>query len=70
MMNTVKAYASRDLNKARLDGDRKNRWTRHGSTRYLWSKEEVESTIQYVVYGQGLPMAVFENKHRVFGVEI
>ncbi|HAU1604608.1 TPA: hypothetical protein JBJ19_07110 [Legionella pneumophila] len=70
VMNTVKAYASRDLNKARLDGDRKNRWTRHGSTRYLWSKEEIESTIQYVVYEQGLPMAVFENKHRVFGVEI
>ncbi|HAU1322426.1 TPA: hypothetical protein F8R96_16090 [Legionella pneumophila] len=70
VMNTVKAYASRDLNKARLDGDRKNRWTRHGSTRYLWNEEEIEATIQYVVYEQGLPMAVFENKHRVFGVEI
>ncbi|CZJ03547.1 TPA: transposase [Legionella pneumophila] len=70
VMNTVKAYASRYLNKARLDGGRKNRWTRHGSTRYLWSEEEIEATIQYVVYGQGSLMAVFENKNRVFGVEI
>lgn len=70
VMNTVKAYASRYLNKAKLDSDRKNRWTRHGSTRYLWSEEEIEATIQYVVYEQGSPMAVFENKNRVFGVEI
>ncbi|MFO3150224.1 transposase, partial [Legionella pneumophila serogroup 1] len=70
IMNTVKAYASRYLNYTRLDGDRKNRWTRHGSTRYLWNEEEIEATIQYVVYEQGLPMAVFENKNRVFGVEV
>ncbi|MFO8819163.1 transposase [Legionella pneumophila serogroup 1] len=70
IMNTVKAYASRYLNYTRLDGDRKNRWTRHGSTRYLWNEEEIEATIQYVVYEQGLPMAVFENKDRVFGVEV
>lgn len=66
IMNTIKSYASRHLNKANLDGDRVNRWTRHGSTRYLWKETEVEATIQYVVNEQGLPMAVLENKNRTF----
>ena len=66
IMNTIKSYSSRHLNESKLDGDRIRRWTRHGSTRYLWSEKEVEATIQYVVYEQGNPMAVFENKERVF----
>ncbi|MBL7481776.1 transposase [Legionella bononiensis] len=68
IMNTIKSYASRHLNEAKLDHDRVNRWTRHGSTRYLWNESEIESTIQYVVNEQGLPMAVFENKNRAFGI--
>lgn len=64
IMNTIKAYASRRLNEAKLDGQRINRWTRHGSTRYLWREEEVEATIQYIVCEQGSPMAVFENTDR------
>ena len=66
IMNTIKSYASRHLNKANLDGGRVNRWARHGSTRYLWKEAEVEAVIQYVVNEQGLPMAVFENKNRTF----
>lgn len=64
IMNAVKAYASRWLNALQLEVNRKQRWTRHGSTRYLWREEEVEATIQYVVYEQGEPMAVFENRER------
>ena len=72
IMNTIKSYASRHLNKADLDGDsyRINKWTRHGSTRYLWKEAEVEATIQYVVNEQGLPMAVFENKNRTFNLNM
>ena len=66
IMNAVKSYASRQLNKENLDNNRRNRWTRHGSTRYLWNEAEVEATIQYVINEQGLPMAVFENKERLF----
>ena len=29
IMGTIKSYASRHLNEAKLDGNRKNRWTRH-----------------------------------------
>ena len=70
IMNAIKSYASRHLNEAKLDSNRVNRWTRHGSTRYLWKEAEVEATIQYVVNEQGLPMAVFENKNRAFNAAI
>lgn len=70
IMNTIKSYASRHLNKANLDGDRVNRWARHGSTRYLWKEAEVEAAIQYVVNEQGLPMSVFENKNRTCNMGI
>ena len=70
IMNTIKSYASRHLNKTNLDSDRVNRWTRHGSTRYLWKEVEVEATIQYVVHEQGVPLAVFENKNRRFNTAI
>ncbi len=69
IMNTIKAYSSRQLNKANIDSNRINRWTRHGSTKYLWNNTEVEATIHYVVYEQGLPMAVFENKNRTFAAK-
>ncbi|MEX2261154.1 MAG: hypothetical protein WD696_04345 [Bryobacteraceae bacterium] len=38
------------------------RWARHGSTRYLWTTEEVSAAISYVVSRQGDPLAVFELK--------
>ncbi len=67
--NSIKAYSSRYLNDSRLDGNRKNRWSRHGSTRYLWNENEVESTIQYVIHEQGEPMALIENTERSCDLE-
>jgi REP element-mobilizing transposase RayT len=59
VMGALKAYASRVLNRLRLDGKDRRRWAHHGSTRYLWTKEETAAAIRYVVEGQGTPMAVF-----------
>lgn len=64
LMNDFKAYASRKLNEVNFDDQNRKRWTRHGSTRYLWKPEEVEAAIRYVVYEQGEPMAAFENVDR------
>ena len=64
VMNDLKSYASRRLNECGLDTPLRKRWTRHGSTRYLWQPEQVEAAIRYVVYEQGKPMAVFEQKER------
>ena len=60
LMNDFKSYASRCLNRAGLDQPARNRWARHGSTRWLWKRDDVLAAIRYVVYEQGDPMAVFE----------
>jgi REP element-mobilizing transposase RayT len=53
MMQAFKAYASRKL------GTRRKRWTRHGSTRYLWNEDDVKAAVRYVLEGQGKPMATY-----------
>jgi REP element-mobilizing transposase RayT len=58
VMSALKAYASRALNLAALDASGRRRWARHGSTRYLWTRERVSNAIRYVVIGQGDQMAV------------
>jgi hypothetical protein len=55
-MQAFKSYASRALNLAEQE---RKRWTRHGSTRWLWKDGEVREAIRYVVSGQGEPMEVF-----------
>jgi len=64
VMNDLKAYISRRLTERGVDSPNQKRWTRHGSTRYLWKHEQVEAAIHYVVEEQGQPMAVFENRAR------
>lgn len=58
VMTTLKAYASRKLN--RIDNGPCRRWARHGSTRHLSTTEQVSDALSYVVSGQGEPMAVFD----------
>ena len=60
IMNDLKSYASRCLNRLGLDEPARKRWARHGSTRWLWRPESVSAAIRYVVDEQGDPMTVFE----------
>jgi REP element-mobilizing transposase RayT len=60
IMNDLKSYASRCLNRESLDDPKRKRWARHGSTRWLWKSENVSAAIRYVVDEQGERMAVFE----------
>jgi len=60
IMNDLKSYASRCLNRLGLDGPTRKRWARHGSTRWLWKPESVSAAIRYVVDQQDDAMAVFE----------
>ena len=62
VMNILKSYASRALNQLGFDGTDRKRWTRHGSTRYLWRDDDVIQAIAYVVHKQGEPLEVFEAK--------
>jgi hypothetical protein len=60
-MSTLKSSASRALNELGIDGQgERRRWARHGSTRYIWTKEQLSAAIRYVVSGQGEPLSVYE----------
>ena len=61
VMGDFKAYASRRLNRMRLDEPNRKRWARHGSTRWLWKPQHVSAAMQYVVAEQGEAMSVFES---------
>ena len=63
----LKAWSSRRLREAFLSetdeyeyADR-DRWTQHGSTKYLWNDEALAGAIEYVIARQGEPMAVFQS---------
>ena len=62
ILPAFKAYASRHLNRTGWDPPQVKRWTRHGSTVYLWSTVRVHSAIRYVIEGQGPKMTVFEER--------
>jgi REP element-mobilizing transposase RayT len=57
VLNDLKTAASRRLNAAYPTEHGRTRWTRHGSTRYLWTEEAVAQKIRYVLDEQGEPMA-------------
>ena len=59
IMHAFKSYASRALNHLGIDGPERKRWTRHGSTRWLWKDEDVRDSIRYVVEQQGEPMEIY-----------
>ena len=60
VMTALKAYASRRLNRIEAEGRNRRRWARHGSTRWLWTREAVSAAIRYVLEEQGAPMEVFQ----------
>ena len=58
MMTDFKAYATRCIR--RSDRDKtpiRKFWTRHGSRKYIWTKESLASAIRYVKNEQGRVMA-------------
>ena len=53
VMNGFKSYATRRLREAKLISDEVKPWARHGSTPYLWTDDELQRAIDYVMNGQG-----------------
>ncbi len=58
IMNTFKSWSTRRMVEAGILARGTKVWTRHGSTRYLWTEREAEGACRYVCDGQGedLPM--------------
>ncbi len=46
VMDDFKEYSSRNLNRARIDPEKRRRWARHGSTDYLWTRERFSWSIE------------------------
>lgn len=53
VMDSFKAYETRKLRETDLFGRDVKPWARHGSTPYLWTTEQIERAVDYVVTGQG-----------------
>ena len=53
IMNSLKSWATRGLKENGLQRENGTYWTRHGSTGYLWTPQDVEAACQYVVERQG-----------------
>lgn len=60
VMNSFKSYATRRLRRNGLVAADVKVWSRHGSTRYLWTEGHVEMAVNYVVSGQGGELPRFD----------
>lgn len=52
LMDSFKAYATKALRLSGLIGQDYKPWSRHGSTRYLWTEKHIKSAVNYVINGQ------------------
>jgi len=55
VMNSLKSWSTRRLREAGLLKAKDKPWSRHGSTRYLWTDEDAEWAAEYVRHGQDVP---------------
>ena len=60
MMDSFKAYSTKALRAANLIGEDIKPWSRHGSTRYLWTEKHIQDAVEYVVNGQGDELPSFD----------
>lgn len=59
VMNDLKAWASRRLREAFAESADRDRWTQHGSTRWLNDESSFLRAVKYVIDEQGEQMAVY-----------
>jgi REP element-mobilizing transposase RayT len=48
VMNSLKSWCTRELRKARCISNEIKPWSRHGSTRWLWTEDELREACVYV----------------------
>jgi len=62
LMADLKSKSSRALTQAGYENKDRIRWSRHGSTRYLHTHEEVDDKIDYTLFRQGKMMAYYDGR--------
>jgi REP element-mobilizing transposase RayT len=60
MMDSFKAYSTKALRGAGLIDNDRRPWSRHASTRYLWTDEHINMAVDYVINGQGDELPTFD----------
>jgi REP element-mobilizing transposase RayT len=60
VMADLKAWCSRRLREACNESSDRDRWTQHGSTRYLNDEESFDAAVKYVIDDQGAPMEFYD----------
>jgi hypothetical protein len=60
VLNSFKAYATRDLRKNRLWIFDHSPWADKGSRRRIWNERGLQAAIDYVMNGQGGPLPDFD----------
>jgi REP element-mobilizing transposase RayT len=56
VMTTLKAWATRRCREVGSIAPEQRLWTRHGSTRYLWTDQAIDQAAEYVAERQGPPL--------------
>ncbi len=57
VMKDIKAWCTRRLRESGMNVEKV--WTRHGSTKFIFTREKLLEKIHYVVFEQGEPMACY-----------
>jgi len=60
VMADLKAWASRRLREAFAESSDRDRWTQHGSTRYVNDEASFHEAVHYVLEDQGEPMERYD----------
>jgi REP element-mobilizing transposase RayT len=60
----LKAWCSRRLREACNESSDRDRWTQHGSTRYLNDEESFHAAVKYVIDDQGEPMEFYDSRNK------
>ena len=60
MMDSFKAYSTKALRAVNLVRGEAKPWSRHGSTRYLWTEDHIATAVDYVLNGQGDELPQFD----------
>jgi REP element-mobilizing transposase RayT len=62
VMADLKAWCSRRLREACNETSDRDRWTQHGSTRYLNDEPSFPAAVKYVLDEQGEPMELYDGR--------
>lgn len=62
VMADLKAWCSRRLRESFQESADRDRWTQHGSTRYLNDETAVDAKVKYVIEEQGEPMERYDHR--------